>query len=390
LKEGNDCMAKTSTAQSVISPGRVNLLGEHVDYNDGLVLPIAIDLSMTLTFEPLDKDAVILNALDLGKTSAFRIEDLADKVDTNGEPLPHFALYPASVAWALKQAGYSISGMRTIYTSNIPIGAGLSSSAAVEVGFALAFMALGGWETDMMELVKLTKRGENEYVGVSSGIMDQFACLFGVKEHALYLDTRELTWEALPLPQDVAIVVADPNISRELANSAYNARQRACTEAVKNLKTFLPGISSLRDVSVEDFEKYADRLPGRIRSRARHVVEEIARVEAAVRLLKVGDIHGFGHLMVAGHASLRDLYEVSLPELDALVEIAIEQPGCYGARLTGAGFGGCTVNLVQEDKCADFILALKTGYKQQTGKEVQLYPCRAAQGAHLAAKPLNN
>jgi galactokinase len=381
-------MMGLSSAQSVISPGRVNLLGEHVDYNDGPVLPVAIDLSMTLTFEPLDEDIIELNALDLGKTSTFRIKELADKVNINGAPLAHFALYPASVAWALQQAGYSISGMRAVYTSNIPIGAGLSSSAAVEVGFARAFMALGGWEAEMMTLVKLAKKGENEYVGVNSGIMDQFACLFGRENHALYLDTKDLSWEALPLPKDVAIIVADSNISRELADSAYNARRQACADAVIKLQEFLPDISSLRDVSVEGFEQYKDQLPREVRLRAQHVIEEIARVEKAVRLLKAGDFCSFGELMVAGHASLRDLYEVSLPELDALVEIALEQPGCYGARLTGAGFGGCTVNLVQEEKSADFILALKAGYERRTGKTAKIYPCKAAQGAHILPKAL--
>jgi len=377
-------MMGLSSVQSVISPGRVNLLGEHVDYNDGPVLPVAINLSMTLTFEPLDEDIIELNALDLGKTSTFRIKELADKVNINGEPLAHFALYPASVAWALQQAGYSISGMRAVYTSNIPIGAGLSSSAAVEVGFARAFMALGGWEAEMMTLVKLAKKGENEYVGVNSGIMDQFACLFGRENHALYLDTKDLSWEALPLPKDVAIIVADSNISRELADSAYNARRQACADAVIKLQEFLPDIISLRDVSVKDFEQYKDQLPREVRLRAQHVIEEIARVEKAVRLLKAGDFCSFGELMIAGHASLRDLYEVSLPELDALVEIALEQPGCYGARLTGAG----TVNLVQEEESADFILALKAGYEQRTGKTVKIYPCKAAQGAHILPKAL--
>jgi len=381
-------MNTSSRIQSVISPGRVNLLGEHVDYNDGPVLPAAIDLSMTLTFEPLDDDIVELNAIDFNQRSSFRIRDISHKVDVSGEPLPHFALYPASIAWALKQAGYTVPGLRAVYTSNIPIGAGLSSSAAVEVGFARAFMALGGWDIGPMALVKLTKKGENEYVGVHSGIMDQFACLFGVENHALYLDTRDLSWEALPLPSDVAIIVADSNISRELAGSAYNERQQACARAVEELREFLPGISSLRDVSVKDFMKYAERLPRRIQRRARHVVEEIARVEKAVELLKAGNIEGFGDLMIAGHASLRDLYEVSLPELDALVEIAMEQPGCYGARLTGAGFGGCTVNLVQEGKSAAFIMALKAGYERRTGRQAKIYPCRAAQGAHLVSEPI--
>jgi len=244
----------TSKSITVIAPGRVNLLGEHVDYNDGAVLPAAINLTMRLTVEALDEPVIILNALDLDKEATFQVADLSDKVDLNGEPLPHFALYPASVAWAFQQAGLSVPGLRAVYTSNIPIGSGLSSSAAVEVAFAQAFMNLSGWEVDPMTLVKLTKKGENEYIGVQSGIMDQFACMFGIADHALYLDTRSLAWEAVPLPDDVAIIVADSNIPRRLANSAYNDRQKACADAVLALQAALPGITALRDVSPADFE----------------------------------------------------------------------------------------------------------------------------------------
>ena len=370
---------------NIIAPGRVNLLGEHVDYNDGAVLPAAIDLTMRLTVEPLDEPVIELVALDLHKKSAFRIADLSDKVNLEGQPLPHFALYPASVAWAIQQVGVKIPGLRAVYSSDIPIGSGLSSSAAVEVAFAQAFMTLSDWVLDPMTLVKLAKKGENEYIGVQSGIMDQFACMFGVANHALYLDTRNLEWEAVPLPDDVAIIVADSNIPRQLANSAYNDRQQACVDAVKALQKVFPGITALRDVSVDDFNKNADLMPEDVQRRAQHVVEEIARVDKAIELLKSGDIQGFGNLMVAGHASLRDLYEVSLPELDFLVETAIAQEGCYGARLTGAGFGGCTVNLVRDD-CSDaFIAALDTAYLQETGCRAKLYHTYATQGAHLVS-----
>ncbi len=190
--------SKERNSQTIISPGRVNLLGEHVDYNDGPVLPVAIDLTMTLTFSPLNADLIELHAIDLGKTIAFEFSNLEDKVDINGGPLPHFALYPASVAWACRQAGLSIRGMRAAYTSNIPMGSGLSSSAAVEVAFMQAFKALGDWDTDRMTLAKLAQKGENEYVGVHSGIVDQFACMFGMENQALYLDTRSLDWEPVP------------------------------------------------------------------------------------------------------------------------------------------------------------------------------------------------
>ncbi|MBG0771253.1 MAG: galactokinase [Anaerolineaceae bacterium] len=369
--------------QTILSPGRVNLLGEHVDYNDGPVLPVAIDLTLTLNFSPLESNQIVLHALDLGKTVRFSLAGLDKKVDLEGEPLPHFALYPAGVAWACGQAGLPVRGMEATYFSNIPIGSGLSSSAAVEVAFAQAFKTLGHWESDRMTLVKLTKQAENEYVGVKSGIMDQFAVMFGQKDHALYLDTATLEWEAVPLPPDVAIIVADSQEPRELAGSAYNDRRNACQQAVSALQSALPGITSLRDVSPEQFKRYAQTLPEKIRMRGQHVVEEIARVEKSVRLLKAGDITGFGKLMIQGHASLRNLYEVSTPELNALVEIALAQPGCYGARLTGAGFGGCTVNLVQDDQAGAFIRNVESLYHERMGKQTRLYHCHTSQGAHL-------
>ena len=373
----------TVNSQTILSPGRVNLLGEHVDYNNGPVLPVAIDLTLTLEFSPLSSNQIILHALDLGKTARFSLADLDKKIDLEGQPLPHFALYPAAVAWACQRAGLPMKGMEASYSSNIPIGSGLSSSAAVEVAFAQAFKTLGKWDIDRMTLVKLTQQAENDYVGVNSGIMDQFAVLFGQKDHALYLDTATLAWESVPLPPDVAIIVADSQEPRELAGSAYNDRRSACQQAVKALQRHLPAITSLRDISPETYQQYSQDLPEKIRMRGQHVVEEIARVEKSVQLLKAGDVESFGKLMIQGHESLRDLYEVSTPELNALVEIALAQPGCYGARLTGAGFGGCTVNLVRDDRAEAFIQNVEAQYADRMGKAARLYHCHASQGAHL-------
>ena len=368
---------------TVIAPGRVNLLGEHIDYNDGPVLPVAIDRTLTLEITPLETNRIELHALDLGQSCAFSLSDLDRKTDLTGQPLPRFAQYPASIAWALQHAGYPVHGLRATYRSEIPMGSGLSSSAAVEVGFAQAFMALSDWDVDLMTLAQLAQKGENQYIGVNSGIMDQFACLFGQEQHALYLDTRSLAWELVPLPADTAIIVADSQVPRELAGSAYNDRQQACQEAVRLLQASLPEIKSLRDVSLDDFNRLVDTLPVVVQKRARHVVEEIARVERSVEMLKEGDVVGFGAIMVAGHQSLRDLYEVSTPELDTLVEIALRQPGCYGARLTGAGFGGCTVNLVEDKFVPKFIHTLSREYRRKTGKTAKIYPCRAARGANI-------
>jgi galactokinase len=367
----------------VRAPGRVNLLGEHVDYNDGPVLPAAIDRSVRLAAAPAKGELVSLYAADLGKKVAFRLEDLDAKLDAQGKPLPAWALYPAGVAWALGEAGYTLSGFQALYTSDIPIGSGLSSSAAVEVAFAITWQALGGWEADRMTLARMCQRAENEYVGVASGLMDQFACAHGVAGHALYFDTRSLEWEALPLPPGTALVVADSGMRRSLATSAYNERRAACEQAVKLLLRHKPDIRSLRDVTPAEFAAYAEFLPETVRRRAEHVIKEIARVGSATTALRRGEAAHFGALMFAGHASLRDLYEVSIPELDALVEIARGLPGCYGARLTGAGFGGCTVNLVAEAESAGFIHGLQEAYRLRTGRQAQVYLCQASAGADV-------
>jgi len=364
-----------------IGPGRVNLLGEHVDYNQGIVLPAAIDRQVTLDAQPLDGDLVHLTALDIHQQVSFSLQRLERKEDIHGQPLPDWALYPAGVAWMAQESGLAVTPVRAAYTSDIPMGSGLSSSAGVELAFAALWRLLGGWDADGMRLAQISQQAEVRYVGVNCGLMDQFASANGVEDHALYLDTRDLYWRALPLPARAAIVVADSTMRRSLTNSAYNQRHDECQQAVRLLQEHLPGIQSLRDVTPQQFAQYAAVLPHTIRKRAQHVVEEIARVEIAARLLEAGDAPGFGRLMFEGHASLRDLYEVSIPELDTLVDLAGGLPGCLGARLSGAGFGGCTVNLVQEQAAGAFIQALKAGYLAATGKHAPVYLCRASQGA---------
>lgn len=363
------------------APGRVNLLGEHVDYNDGPVLPAAIDRSVRLAATPQEAEIVSLVAIDLEQTCSFRLQELDSKQDAQGAPLPDWARYPAGVAWALQQAGLQVHGMQVVFTSSVPIGAGLSSSAALEVGFAVLWQALGGWECERMSLALLCQKAENQYVGVACGIMDQFASAHGVEGHALYLDTRSLEWKPAPLPAGTALVIADSGIRRSLTTSAYNERRAACQQAVEILRAYLPHIRSLRDISSVEFAALSPHLPPLVRMRAEHVVKEISRVESALSALQREDVQAFGALMFAGHASLRDLYQVSLPELDTLVNLARNLPGCYGARLTGAGFGGCTVNLVEKDSAAQFIQALQEGYQRQTNRQAQVYLCQASQGA---------
>ena len=363
------------------APGRVNLLGEHVDYNDGLVLPSAIDRAVNLVAAAQTEPIARLFALDLGKETAFRLDQLDEKLDLEGHPLPKWAHYPAGVAWALQAAGLPTPGLVAVYSSDIPIGSGLSSSAAVEMVFAVTWETLGGWQIDRMEMARLCQKAENGYVGVNCGLMDQFASAHGVAGHALYFDTRSLDWDAVPLPPGVALVIADSGVRRNLSSSAYNERRAACEQAVKLLQQYLPGMHSLRDISPVEFAAYSESLPIDIRKRAEHVVKEIGRVESAVSALKTGKKQSFGALMYSGHASLRDLYEVSTAELDILVAIAHDLPGCIGARLTGAGFGGCTINLVEESHAPDFIQSLQQAYAQQTGRQAQVYLCRASNGA---------
>ncbi len=363
------------------APGRVNLLGEHVDYNDGMVLPAAIDRAVTIAAAPIAEGLVTLAALDLGARVSFRLDALEAKVDANGKPLPDWARYPAGVASILLKDGQRVSGMNAVFTSDVPIGAGLSSSAAVEVAFAVTWRALGGWQKDALSIAQLCQRAENQYVGVNCGLMDQFASACGVEGHALLFDTRSLEYQPAPLPKGAVIIIADSGVRRSLASSAYNDRRAACEQAVAALRQFMPDIRSLRDVSAVEFAAFGEYLPAEPRKRAEHVVKEIARVQQAVTALRRNDAITFGALMFSAHKSLRDLYEVSCPELDALVEIARSLPGCIGARLTGAGFGGCTVNLVQADKAEAFIEGLKDGYRQQVGREAQVYLCKASEGA---------
>jgi galactokinase len=370
-------------AHIVRAPGRVNLLGEHVDYNDGFVLPIAIDRATWLAFSPSDTNQTTLVASDLSEEISFTSETITTKTEAAGNPLPTWALYPAGVMWALKESGLSAPALKGVYSSNVPQGSGLSSSASVEMAFGLAWQTLGGWERTPMERALLGQKAENQYVGVNSGIMDQFASACGEQDRLLYLDCRSLEWETLPLPNEVAIVIADTTVRRALTSGEYNKRRADCEEAVRILRAELPGIWSLRDVDVETFNHFADRLPERVQKRARHVVEEIERSQRVIPVLERGDMLEFGTLINDCHASLRDLYEVSIPELDTMVDVAQSLPGCYGARLTGAGFGGCTVNLVAREQADAFSQALEEGYKTKTGLSPEIYICSASNGAEL-------
>ncbi len=372
-----------SATLQIRSPGRVNLLGEHVDKNDGKVLPAAIDRAIHLSAHPRSDETVRIHALDLKQTVQFNLSDLDRKVDFLGDALPSWAHYPAGVAWSLQRAGYSIQGVDCEFTSDIPIGAGLSSSAAVEVGFAVMWQAMGGWKMDRLTLSRYCQQAEVEYAGVNCGLMDQFACANGVAGHAVLLDTRSLEFKPVPLPEDVSIVIADSTVRRTLMTSAYNDRVNDCQAAVKVVQQTRPNINSLRDVTLAELEAVRSQVTEAVYRHARHVVSEIERVDRAIRCLEDGDSTSFGKLMVATHTSLRDDYEVSSPELDTLVEIATGLEGCLGARLTGAGFGGCTVSLVRTDRAEVFVQTLANEYQRHTGLSAPVFVTHASQGAQI-------
>jgi galactokinase len=363
------------------APGRVNLLGEHLDYNEGFVLPAAIDRDTLVAFRKSGSPRSTLVSLDLGGEVSFDRESVLDKQDSDGMPITGWALYPAGVSWALTTARLETHGMEAVFASQVPTGAGLSSSASVEVAFGVTWKKLGGWSIPPIQMAQVCLKAETHYVGVNCGIMDQFTSACGVKDRLLLLDCRSLDWRSIRLPEKTDIVIADTTVRRSLTDSAYNDRRAACEEAVRILQESLPGIYSLRDVSVDQFNLHSNKLPAEIARRARHVVEEIDRIEKAAGLLEKNDAAGFGQLMNFCHVSLRDLYEVSCPELDTMVTLAQSLPGCYGARLTGAGFGGCTVNLVAYSSALSFAQQLEIGFEKSTGLHPDVFICHAADGA---------
>ena len=359
----------------VRAPGRVNLIGEHTDYNDGFVLPVAIDRQVVVAAASRPDRRVHLHALDFEAQASFSLDDI--QYD-EGE---RWSNYQRGVAWALQGEGLELVGLEAVITSDVPIGSGLSSSAAIEVSMATAWKLLSGFELDPVRLALLCQKAENQFVGANCGIMDQFISVLGRRDHALLIDCRSLGYRLVPLPQGVAIVVADTMKRRGLVDSEYNARRRECEEGARLLGEHIPGVRALRDVTPDQFARHAEKLPPVIRRRCRHVISENARVERAVAALEAGDLASFGELMVDSHRSLRDDYQVSCRELDVMVEAALKIEGVYGSRMTGAGFGGCTVSLVAEDAVPTFCEQVAAEYEAVIGVQPQIYACRASDGA---------
>ncbi len=365
------------------APGRVDLIGAHVDYNDGVVLPAAITRYSWVAARARPDSVVNVLSLDWNEQGSFDLTNLEKKVDQNGRPLPEWALYAAGVAWALTQQEISLPGCDLAVTGDVPVGAGMSSSASVEVAYALAWLAMASTTIPPMQLAQVCQHAENAYVGVNSGLMDQFSSVFGKEDHALLLDCRSLDWEALPLGSNVALVVADTGTRRTLTTAHYNTRREECELAVRSLQTVMPGITALRDVSAEAFAAHAEVIPIPARQRAQHVIEEIARVEQAADALRQGDTARLGHLMDESHISSRDLYEASGPALDTMWEVSKGHPARLGGRFLGAGWAGCLIFFVDAAGAEDFAAATAGRYKKATGQEAKVYLIRAAQGAQI-------
>ncbi len=362
----------------VRAPGRVNLIGEHTDYNDGYVLPVAIDRTIRFAGRRRPDRLVRAHSLDFNDRVTFSLDDVEK------DPQHRWSNYLRGVSRFLEADGWYLCGADILFGGDVPREVGLGSSAAVEVGATVFWQRLLNLSLDPVYVVKLARRAENEFVGVPCGIMDQFVSALGRHDHALFLDCRDLKFRHVPLPDGVKIVVCNSGVQRALAKSEYEVRLRQCREAVEQLRKAGLEVESLRDVKVGDFISRGKALDNILLKRASHVVTENRRVREAVKVLEQGDLQYFGKLMNASHTSLRDDYEVSSKELDVLVELARRQPGVMGARMTGAGFGGCTVNLVWQDAAEAFVETVREGYRQALGLDAEIYVCRASNGA-LAA-----
>jgi len=357
------------------APGRVNLIGEHTDYNDGFVFPAAIDFYTQVAAAPRPGHKLVVRSENYNEEVELDLQSFAPK------PRKHWSDYVFGVALMLISAGHQVSGADLLIESNVPLGAGLSSSAALEVAVASALLGISKLIVGRKEIALLSQRAENDFVGARCGIMDQFICAHAQADTALLLDCRSLEYQVFPIDAGIALVACNTMVKHDLASGTYNQRRAECEEGVKRLKKFLPQIRALRDVSRKELDRYAHELPGVVLKRCRHVITEDERVTQAAECLRNHDPLGFGRLMAESHRSLRDDYEVSCTELDLMVGIAGRAEGVLGSRMTGGGFGGCTINLVRSEFVAQFSDLISTEYKNATGRSPEIYVSRPAGGA---------
>lgn len=350
------------------APGRVNLIGEHTDYNDGFVLPAALEFATYVSASSRDDRRIRVASLNFDHDLEFDLDDSLQQAETT------WAKYVQGVGLILERLGYRLRGADLLIDSDVPVGAGLSSSAALEISTAFALATLSGHAIDGIQLAKVGQTAEHEFAGVRSGIMDQFVSVFGQANHALFLDCRSLEWSPIPVSQ-AQFIICNTKVKHDLAESEYNKRRAECEAAANFL-----GQSSLRDVSIREFEAGSTNMPEIVKRRARHIITENARVLDSVNALRGGDVLTFGRLMNASHESLRDDFEVSSPELNLMVDLAGEQKGILGSRMTGGGFGGCTISLVEAADQRDFIDNISAAYFRQTCVMPDIYECRIADG----------
>lgn len=357
-------------------PGRIDLMGIHTDYNDGFVLPVAISFEVIAAGKLRDDNIIRAYSANLDSMVEFSLDGIKfDEVNT-------WSNYLRGVLVYLKDAGVELRGADVALEGNVPVASGLSSSAAIEMAIGTLFQAMLGFEMSGPDMALVGQKAENRFVGVNTGIMDQFISRLGKKDHALFLDCRTLDYALLPLDtKETKIVICDTMKRRGLVDSEYNARRAQCEEAVRVLSQWLPGITALRDVTMADLDKYGCRLPDVVVRRARHVVTEDERGTASRKLLSEGKIEEFARLMDASQDSARDDYEVSCVELDTMVELSRPAPGALCSRLIGAGFGGATVSLVQEESVEEFMNVVSDGYRKKMGVEPRLYVSTAEDGA---------
>jgi galactokinase len=357
------------------APGRVNLIGEHTDYNDGFVMPAAIGFYTWIAASARPDRMLHVRSGEFHETIDLSLDALA------GPPRKHWSDFVRGVAAVLESRGVHLSGANLIIQGQVPMGAGLSSSASLEVATGLALLATSQAEVPQLELVKICQRAEHEYVGTRCGIMDQFIAVFASSGHALMLDCRSLDYQSLSIPDDARLVICNSTVKHELASGEYNRRRAECEAGVQVFRKSSPTVQALRDVTLADLENHRTQLTEVVYRRCRHVISENQRVLDAAEALRASDLNRFGLLMYESHRSLQQDYEVSSNELDLLVEIASSCEGVYGSRMTGGGFGGCTITLVSAHSVEAFQEKVTQAYNAKTGITPDLYVCSAAQGA---------
>ncbi|PWJ57218.1 galactokinase [Dyadobacter jejuensis] len=371
---------KDSTTQAAPrtfrSPGRINLIGEHTDYNHGFVLPASVDKAVYFVIAPREDDQVLLHAVDLNEDYQFSLNDLS-------KPSQTWAVYQLSIIEQIHKKGLKIKGFQAAFGGDVPLGAGLSSSAALECCLLFALNEVFELGLDRFEIVKMAQKAENEYVGVQCGIMDQFASTFGQEASVIRLDCRSLDYAYFPFPmEEYRLVLCDTQVKHSLADSAYNTRRQECEQGVATLREFDPNIASLRDVSPELVAQHRDKLGEAVYMRCKYITEEIKRVEEGCQDLVDGDLKSFGRKMYETHQGLQHEYLVSCPELDFLVDQTLSMPEVLGARMMGGGFGGCTINLVAVNHIEAFEAKMKDAYRQAFNIDLPCYKVRITEGTN--------